>query len=385
MKWKGMAVLMLAAACFTWAGVAGAVETIKIGCLAPLTGPAAADGLSVQNSLQLALERVNAEGGVLGQKVELVIYDDRGEAKEAIALARKLIEQDKIAAFVAGSYSNPSRAVAPIFQEEKVPLVAAYAVHPDVTKAGNYNFRNGFLGKVEGQSAGYTAVKMLKAKRISLLTSDNDFGRELAEGFKSYIAKSGGGASIISSQVYPMAEKDFKAYLTKIKQDNPDIIVASGYYFQSGPIVKQAREMGIKATIIGEEGADSPKFVEIAGVQAAEGFVIVTNLNRDDKRPEVQKFLSTYEQRFKIQPDMVGASAYDAFMIIVDSIKRAKSTKGPDIRNAIASLKNFNGLTGEIKRFTPEGEVVKDVQVQVVKNGRFRYLGVVTEPDVITP
>ncbi len=385
MKWKGM-VLVVLAVCFVWVGLAGAAETIKIGCLAPLTGPAAADGLSVQNSLQLALERVNAEGGVLGQKVELVTYDDRGEAKEAIALARKLIEQDKISAFVAGSYSNPTRAVAPIFQEEKIPLVAAYAVHPDVTKAGNYNFRNGFLGKVEGQSAAYATVKMLKAKRISLLTSDNDFGRELAEGFKSYITnKAAGAATIVSVQVYPMAEKDFKAYLTKIKQDNSDLILASGYYFQSGPIVKQAREMGIKSTIVGEEGADSPKFVEIAGAQAAEGFVIVTNLNRDDKRPEVQKFLSTYEQRFKIQPDMVGASAYDAFMIIVDSIKRAKSAKGPDIRNAIASLKNFNGLTGEIKRFTADGEVVKDVQVQIVKNGRFHYLGVVTDPDVITP
>jgi branched-chain amino acid transport system substrate-binding protein len=230
-----LAVVLLAA------GVSFGAEVIKIGALAPLTGPAAADGLSVQNSLQLALERVNAEGGVLGQKVELVIYDDRGEAKDAIALARKLIEQDKIAAFVAGSYSNPSRAVAPIFQEEKIPLVAAYAVHPDVTKAGNYNFRNGFLGKVEGQSAAYAAVKMLKAKRISLLTSDNDFGRELAAGFKNYIeTKAGGAASIISSQVYPMPEKDFRAYLTKIKQDNPDLILASGYYFQTGPVVKQA-------------------------------------------------------------------------------------------------------------------------------------------------
>ena len=244
MKWKGM-VLVVLAACLVWAGMAGAAETIKIGCLAPLTGPAAADGLSVQNSLQLALERVNAEGGVLGQKVELVTYDDRGEAKEAIALARKLIEQDKISAFVAGSYSNPTRAVAPIFQEEKIPLVAAYAVHPDVTKAGNYNFRNGFLGKVEGQSAAYAAVKVLKAKRISLLTSDNDFGRELAEGFKSYIAnKAGGAATIVSAQVYPMAEKDFKAYLTKIKQDNSDLILASGYYFQSGPIVETGARTG---------------------------------------------------------------------------------------------------------------------------------------------
>ena len=372
-------------ACMFLVGMAGAQDAIKIGLLAPLTGQAAADGLSVQNSVKLAVEKVNAEGGVLGKKVELITYDDRADGKEAVALARKLIEQDKVVAVVGGSYSTPSRAMAPIFQEEKIPAVYAYAVHPDVTKAGNFNFRNGFLGMVEGKAAAYTAVKLLKAKKIALLISDNDFGRTLAEGFKMYIEKYAKGvATITSVQAYPMQEKDFKAYLSKIKDENVDVIFSSGYYFQTGPVVKQAREMGIKAHIIGEEGADSPKFLEIAG-KSAEGFVIVTNLNRDDKRAQVQNFLKTFESRYKIQPDMVGASAYDAFMIIVDGIKRAKSVKGPDIRATIATLKDFDGLTGQIKRFTPEGEVVKDVQVQTVKNGRFHFFNVITDPELITP
>jgi len=372
-------------ACMLLVGMAAAQDVIKIGLLAPLTGPAAADGLSVQNSVRLALEKVNADGGVLGKKVELITYDDRADGKEAVALARKLIEQDKVVAVVGGSYSTPSRAMAPIFQEEKIPAVYAYAVHPDVTKAGNYNFRNGFLGMVEGKAAAYTAVKLLKAKRVALLISDNDFGRTLAEGFKMYIEKYAKGAATITSvQAYPMQEKDFKAYLSKIKDENVDAIFSSGYYFQTGPVVKQAREMGIKAYIIGEEGADSPKFLEIAG-KSAEGFIIVTNLNRDDKRAHVQNFLKTFETRYKIQPDMVGASAYDAFMIIIDGIKRAKSVKGPDIRGAIATLKDYDGLTGQIKRFTPEGEVVKDVQVQTVKNGRFRFFNVITDPELIAP
>jgi branched-chain amino acid transport system substrate-binding protein len=372
-------------ACMFLVGMAGAQDAIKIGLLAPLTGQAAADGLSVQNSVKLAVEKVNAEGGLMGKKVELITYDDRADGKEAVALARKLIEQDKVVAVVGGSYSTPSRAMAPIFQEEKIPAVYAYAVHPDVTKAGNFNFRNGFLGMVEGKAAAYTAVKLLKAKKIALLISDNDFGRTLAEGFKMYIDKYAKGAATITSvQAYPMQEKDFKAYLSKIKDENVDVIFSSGYYFQTGPVVKQAREMGIKAYIIGEEGADSPKFLEIAG-KSAEGFVIVTNLNRDDKRAQVQNFLKTFESRYKIQPDMVGASAYDAFMIIIDGIKRAKSVKGPDIRGSIATLKDFDGLTGQIKRFTPEGEVVKDVQVQTVKDGRFRIFNVVTDPELITP
>jgi branched-chain amino acid transport system substrate-binding protein len=144
---------------------ANAAETIKIGLLAPLTGFAAADGLSVKNSVDLAVEKVNKEGGLLGKKVELVTYDDRADAKDAVALAQKLIQQDKVVGLVAGSYSMPTRAVAPLFQDEGIPLVAAYAIHPDVTKAGDFNFRNGFLGAVEGRGAAYTAVELLKAKK----------------------------------------------------------------------------------------------------------------------------------------------------------------------------------------------------------------------------
>ncbi len=365
-------------------GTIQAADTIKIGLLAPLTGFAAADGASVHNSVKLALERVNKEGGILGKKVELVVYDDRADGKEAVGLAHKLIQRDQVVAVVGGSYSTPSRAVAPIFQEEEIPFIAAYAVHPDITKAGDYCFRNGFLGMVEGRAAAYVVVNKLKAKRIALLTSDNDFGRTLAAGFKEYLKKKAPQVELVYAQAYPFKEKDFKPYLAAIKEKNPDLIFASGYYFQTGPIVSQARELGITATIFGEEGADSPKFLEIAG-KAAEGFLIVTNLNRDDPRPEVQDFLKQYRERYKIEPDMVGASAYDAFMIVCDAIRRAGSTKGPDIKAALAATKNYNGLTGVIKGFTPVGEVVKDVQVQIVKDGKFRYFGVVNDPEVITP
>lgn len=359
-------------------------DAVKIGLMAPLTGFAAADGESVRNAVTLALEQVNKGGGVLGKPVELVTYDDRADAKEAMALSRKLIQQDRVVAVVAGSYSTPSRAVAPVFQEEQIPLVAAYAVHPDITTAGDYCFRNGFLGMVEGKAAAYTAVELLKAKRIALLTSDNDFGRTLSEGFRIYMSTRGGEAAIVYEQAYPFKEKDFKPYLSKIKELGPDLIFASGYYFQTGPIVKQARELGITARIVGEEGADSPKFLEIAG-EAAEDFVIVTNLNRDDPREGVVDFLIDYEKRFGIAPDMVGASAYDAFMIICEAIQRAGSTEGPAIQKAIAETKDYQGLTGLLKGFTDIGEVVKEVQVQIVKEGKFRYFGVVKDLELITP
>jgi len=363
-----------------------AQQTVKIGVLAPLTGFAAADGASVKNALKLAVDHINAAGGLLGKKVETVVYDDHADPKEATALARKLIEQDQVKAFVAGSYSMPSRAVAPLFNDENIPLVAAYATHPDVTAGGKYTycFRNGFLGSVEGKAAGYASVKLLKGKKIAVLTSDNDFGKEMAAGFKAFMeSPAGKNSTVVSYQTYPMSEKDYKPYLSKIKSADPDVVFSGGYYFQSGPMVKQAREMGIKAQFVGEEGADSPEFVNIAG-PASEGFVIVTNLNRDDSRPIVQNFLKEYQTQFKIDPDMVGASAYDAFMIICNAIKTAKSLEGPAIQKAIAGTKNYNGLTGMIRGFN-KGEVVKDVQVQVVKNGHFHYKGVVNDPALVTP
>ncbi len=365
------------------AGSALAAQTVKIGVLAPLTGFAAADGQEIQNVLKLAVEQVNQQGGLLGQQVEMVIYDDRADAKEATALARKLIEQDKIKAFVAGSYSMPSRAVAPMFQEEHIPLVAAYAVHPDVTAAGDYCFRNGFLGPVEGRSAAYTCVKLLKGKRIALLSSDNDFGRTLATGFREFMKTKAGGAELVSEQTYPMSEKDFNPYLAKIKEAKPDVVFSGGYYFQTGPMIKQAREMGLTAKFVGEEGSDSQEFINIAG-PSAEGFVLVTNLNRDDKRAMVQNVLKQYHTRYNANLDMTSASAYDAFMIICNGIRTAKSFDGPMVQKAIAATTNYNGLTGMIKGFV-KGEVVKDVQVQVVKNGEFHYFGVVTDPALITP
>jgi amino acid/amide ABC transporter substrate-binding protein, HAAT family (TC 3.A.1.4.-) len=220
------------------------------------------------------------------------------------------------------------RAVSAIFNDSRDTLVSAYALHPDITK-GDFTFRNGFLGTVEGKGAAYTAVTMLKAKKIALIVSDNDFGTTLTQGFEEFM-KDHPEAKIVSLQKYPMSEKDFKPYLSKMKAAEPDAVFFSGYYFQVGPAMKQAKEMGIKVQFIGEEGADSPKTIEIAG-NAAEGFIMVTNLNRDDKRPFVQEFLKAYRNRHKIEPDMVGASAYDGFMLLVNAIKQAKTTDGPAV------------------------------------------------------
>lgn len=356
-------------------------EVIKIGFFAPLTGFAAADGASAKHAVEIGVKQINDAGGINGKNVELVVYDDRVDSKEAVAIARKLIEKDRVVAIVSGSYSGPTRVTAPIFQKAGIPMVAGYAVHEDITRAGDFIFRNGFLGEIEGAAAAEVAVKKLKAKRIAVLTMDNDFGRALSAGFVKHAKES--GAQVVSEQVYSLKEEDYTPFLTKVKQVNPDVVFTSGYYKQAGLVCRQAKDLGLKAQILGEEGFDSPKFIEIAG-ESAEGVIIVTNLNRDDKRSHVQEFLRSYKERYGLDADMVGASSYDAFMIVAHAIQQA-GTDPKAIRKALADLRDYDAITGKISRFNRIGEVTKPVQVQIVKGGKFRYYAVVDDPTVITP
>ena len=318
----------------------------------------------------------------MGRKVDLIVYDDRFSPQEAVAIANKLIERDQVVGVVSGSYSGPTRVAAPIYAKAGIPMVAGYAVHPDVTKSGESNFRQGFLGEVEGRAAGEYAVKVLKTKKPAVIYMDNDFGREISAGFIKQAEKR--GAKVATSQMYKFpGEKDFRPFLTRIKDANPDLIFAAGYYNEAALIVRQAKELGIKTQILAEEGFDSPKFIELAG-KDAEGVIIATNLDRDDPRPVVQNFLKNYKAAYKIDPDMVGASSYDAFMILVNAIGRAGSTNAKAIVSALKETKDYNGLTGKLSKFI-KGEIVKPVQFQVVKGGVFRRHGVVDDPEIITP
>lgn len=368
---------------FFMTGIGTTADTIKIGVSLPLTGMAAADGKDGSNAVQLAVEQINAGGGVLGKMVEAVMHDDRADPKEAITVATKMIQQDKVVAVVGGSYSGPTRVQAPVFQEDSMPFLAAYAVHPDVTKPGDYCFRNGILGHVEARATAYVAVELIKSKKIAMLTMDNDFGRTVSKAFKEYIKKDG-KAKVVSEQIFPFMEKDFKAYLSKIKNQDHDLILATGYYFQLGPILKQAKDMGLKSQFLSEEGADTPKFIEIAG-EAAEGFIFTTVVDRDDPRPVVKNFLKAYKEKYGVLPAGVASAVYDGFFIVCDAINRAGSVDPKVIKKALADTKNFDGVTGVVRGFDKDRNVIKPIQVQIVKNGQFRHYAIVDDLELITP
>ena len=364
-------------------GSFGGSDVIKIGFFAPKTGPAAADGESATNSARLAVDQINSAGGVLGKKLELVEYDDQLDPKQAVAIAQRLTTRDGVVAVVSGSYSGPTRAAAPIFERAKLPMIAAYAVHPDIPKAGDFIFQQSFSGVVQGRAAAVVAAEQLKAKRISILSVDNDFGQTIVDGFREQAQKL--GLEIVSTDKFKIGDKEFSPILTKINEQNPDVLFVVGYAPEGAQIVRQARSLGLKAKILGTEGLDSTvQFLEVVG-DAGDGVVIVTNLNRDDTDPQTQAYIKAYRDRYGHDPDMVGASVYDAFQLLAEAIKRAGSTDPVAIRNALAGITDFRTVTGPLYRYDEIGQALKPVAVQQVKDGAFHHLSEVTSLDVITP
>ena len=372
--------LLLGAAVALAAPLAALADSIKIGFNAPLTGFAAADGNSALIGAQLAVEQVNAAGGINGDRIELVVYDDQASPKEAAPLAVKMTTRDEVTAGISGSYSGSTRAAATIFQENAVPYISAYAVHPDITRAGDYVFRTSFMGEVQGRAGAKLIGDLMGLKRVALITLGNDFGKSLAAGFKEKAADF--GIELTGEYEYSIKDREFGPIVSKVKADNPDAIYASGYFFTAGPLVRQIRAAGIAAPVIGQEGYDSQKFIEIAGPDA-EGVIITTSLDRDSSNPITQAFIKGFEDKAGYPTDMVAASGHTAVLVMAEALKKAGAGDRAALRGAIAES-GVDASTGHIS-FNPLGEVKKDVQVQVVKDGAWRHYAVISDPELLAP
>ena len=355
-------------------------DNIKVGFNVPLTGFAAADGKSALHGAEIAVNQINKSGGISGKKIELVVYDDQASPKESAPLASKMISQDSVIAGISGSYSGATRAAATIFSENNIPYISAYAVHPDITRAGDYIFRTSFMGEVQGRAGAKLIGEMLGKKRVTMVTLNNDFGKSLAAGFKEQAKNF--GISIIAEYEYSIRDREFGPIISKIKSENPDAIYASGYFFTAGPMVSQIRAAGLKQPVIGQEGYDSQKFIEIAG-SASEGVLITTSLDRDSKNKETSSFISEFSKKAGYPADMVAASTHTAVLVIAEALKKSVAGDSKALRDAIANTK-ITASTGEIS-FNSLGEVRKDVQVQIVKNGNWHRHSVISDPILLAP
>ena len=364
---------------FLFFGIAYA-ETVKVGFNVPLTGFAAADGESALNGAKLAVKQANSKGGINGKQIELVVYDDQASPKEAVPIANRLIEKDGVKVAVSGSYSGSTRAAAGVFQSAGIPYISAYAIHPDITRAGNYVFRTSFMGEVQGRAGALLIGQTMQHKRVVVITLKNDFGKSLAAGFKAEAANF--GMEIVNEYEYSIRDRQFGPIVAKVRSDNPDAIYASGYFFTAGPLVNQLRSGGVTAPIIGQEGYDSEHFIKIAG-DAAEGVIITTSLDRDSNAPETRAFIIEYEKFTGRKVDMVAASGHTALNVVIAALRKAGTGNSDAIRNAIAKTQ-LAASTGHIS-FNALGEVRKNVQVQIVSDGDFHYHSEIRDQTILAP
>jgi branched-chain amino acid transport system substrate-binding protein len=364
---------------FLFFGIAYA-ETVKVGFNVPLTGFAAADGESALNGAKLAVKQANSTGGIDGKQIELVVYDDQASPKEAVPIANRLIEKDGVKVAVSGSYSGSTRAAAGVFQSAGIPYISAYAIHPDITRAGNYVFRTSFMGEVQGRAGALLIGQTMQHKRVVVITLKNDFGKSLAAGFKAEAANF--GMEIVNEYEYSIRDRQFGPIVAKVRSDNPDAIYASGYFFTAGPLVNQLRSGGVTAPIIGQEGYDSEHFIKIAG-DAAEGVIITTSLDRDSNAPETRAFIIEYEKFTGRKVDMVAASGHTALNVVIAALRKAGTGNSDAIRNAIAKTQ-LAASTGHIS-FNALGEVRKNVQVQIVSDGDFHYHSEIRDQTILAP
>jgi branched-chain amino acid transport system substrate-binding protein len=336
-----------------------------------MTGNTATFGISNNEGLQLALEQINAKGGVLGRRIRVVTEDDQSKPEEAVTAVQKLIHQDKVVAIIGEVASSRSLAAAPICQNARIPMLSPASTNPQVTQKGNYIFRACFIDPFQGGAMANYAMKELKLKRFAILYDvKNDYSLGLRQFFTETVNKNGG--TIVADEAYGENDVEFRAQLTKIRNASPDAIYIPGYYTEVGLICRQARALGISVPLMGGDGWDSDKTFAIGG-DAVNGCYFTNHYSPQEKRPEVQEFVQAYQAKYDGKvPDAMAILGYDAMRMMADAIGRAGSTDGKAIRDALAATKDFPGASGTIT-IDKDRNAQKPIVILRIDDGRTYY------------
>ena len=348
----------------------GASDTIKVGEVGSMTGGEASFGISTSRGVQMAADEVNAAGGINGKKIEILNLDDQGKQDEAATATTKLITQDKVVAVLGEVASGRSLVMAPIAQQYKTPMISPSSTNPTVTQKGDYIFRVCFIDPFQGTVMAKFAKNDLKFTKIAILRDvKSDYSVGLADYFiKAFTA---GGGTIVTDLSYSSGDTDFASQLTAIRAKNPEGIFVPGYYTEVGLIARKAKDLGIKAPLLGGDGWDSPRLIEIGG-EALNGSYFSNHYSADDTAPEVQDFVNRYKKAFNETPDSMAVLGYDAMHVLAGAMKRAKSAAGSDLRDAIASTKDFKTVTGKIT-IDQNRNPVKSAVVLKIENKAYKF------------
>ena len=344
-------------------------DTIKVGANFELTGNVANYGNATIEGLQLAIDEANEAGGINGKKIELVSVDDKSEAAESINAATKLISDDDVKVIVGPATTGLVLAETQTATDAKVPIIAPCATSPEATvengKVKPYVFRSCFIDPQQGEVMATFAAKELKAKTaVIYVDNSSDYSKNLAKVFKEKFEAAGG--KVVMEEAFLQKDQDFKATLTKLKTANADVMFVPAYYEEVGKIVKQAREMGINSAILGTDGWDDTKVVDIAGADALNNTFFSTHYSEKDA--EVQGFIEAYKKKYNRAPNVFAALGYDAGKMLVDALKRAGSGDTEKIREALEATKDLKVGTGTIS-MDKSHNPIKTAVILEMKNG----------------
>ena len=320
--------------------------SVKIGAVTCLTGALSTFGVSSVQGAKLAAEEINSNGGVLGAPVELIVEDNGSKAGEAATIARKFISQDKVAAILGDLTSSATMEAAPLAQAAKIPILTPSATNVAITQIGDYVFRSCFIDPFTGKVMARFALDHLGAKRAILLTDiKQDYSVGVSDALRLYFTENGG--QIIGSISYSSGDTDFRTQLTEVRSRHPDVIFLPAYYTEAALILRQARQLGINTPFVGGEGWDSPALVRVAG-KSADGNYYTNHFSASDPSDRVKAFVEKYRAKYHSTPDALAALWYDGARLLFQAVKKAGSSDCAKIRDALASTRDFDGVTGII-------------------------------------
>jgi len=370
---RGLLRVLAGLACAAAAAGCGGLrrEPVKIGFFMSISGRDASFGEASLRGARLAAERLNAEGGVLGRPVELVVEDDRSVAGESATAAKKLISRERVVALVGECSSARTLEAAPIAQASGIPLVTPASTSPRVTEAGDAVFRVCFTDEFQGEVIATFARRRLGLARAALLVdSTAPYSVGLAQCFSRTFTALGG--TVVASQKYAGADTDFRGQLTAIRAAGPDALFLPGYYVAAGLVARQARDLGLRATIIGGDGFEAPQLLEIGGA-ALEGAYYSTHFAVESTDPVSRSFVQAYRARWGAEPNSLSALTYDAVRLVADAIARAGTTERGALRLALSRTRAFPGATGATT-MDARRDATKDVAIITVRNGRLAFV-----------
>lgn len=352
-------------------------DTIKVGLDYELSGDVATYGQGLTDGIEFAIKEINEKGGVLGKQIELVKVDNKSDTTESANAAMKLATVDNVIAILGPATSGNAKAAVPIATQNKVPMISGSSTADDMTVDSNgnvreYFFRTCFSDSFQGLIMANFAFEDLNGKNAAILVDNtSDYSKGLAKKFKERYAELGG--AIVTEQAYQQKETDFRAVLTSIKAANPDVLFLPGYYTEVGLIVKQARELGLDVPVLGGDGYDSPKLVELAGKDALNKVYYTNHYSSNDTTPEVVQFKEAYKAAKNADPNAFNALGYDMAYFLKDALERAGEADREKLKEALATTKDFKGITGKLS-VDENHNAVKSITILEVKDGETTFL-----------